>query len=78
MDLHHVRAIQESLKRNKKAYDDERYKEFVERKRMWVEEQISEILHMKEVARKKQKELINVRIEAKRQQMEENWKSEME
>lgn len=38
MDLNHVRAIQECLKRNKKAYDDERYKEFVERKRMWVEE----------------------------------------
>ena len=45
MKLESVRRIQEALKRNKKAYDDQRYKEFYERKKMWNEENISEILH---------------------------------
>jgi HSP90 family molecular chaperone len=45
MKLESVRRIQEALKRNKKTYDDQRYKEFYERKKMWNEENISEILH---------------------------------
>lgn len=37
MDLFDVRQIQKYLERNKKVYDDERYKEFIERKKMWNE-----------------------------------------
>jgi hypothetical protein len=44
MNLYHVRQIQEYLTRNKKAYDDERYQEFIERKQMWRELNISNIL----------------------------------
>lgn len=37
LPLEDVRLIQKSLERNKKDYDDERYKEFIERKKMWNE-----------------------------------------
>lgn len=41
MNIHNVRKIQDSLKRNKLVYDEERMKEFLERKRMKREEDIS-------------------------------------
>ena len=41
MNLANVLKIQEYLKRNKKAYDEERYREFIERKRLRKEEDIS-------------------------------------
>lgn len=47
-------------------YDDERYKEFDERKRMCKEENISEIIHIKEEAKRIAQENINIRIEAQR------------
>lgn len=42
--LDQIRAIQENLKRNKKAYDEERFREWKERKRMAVEEGAMRIL----------------------------------
>ena len=54
MGLREIREIQDlSLKRNKKEYDDERYREFKERKRLTKEEQISTTL----VINKEAKEL---------------------
>lgn len=70
MNLYHVRQIQEYLTRNKKAYDDERYQEFIERKQMWRELNISNILQANKEAKKVLQENINTRIEAKKQQME--------
>ena len=52
MNLEDVRKIEEKLKINKQNYDDERYKEFDERKRMCNEENISEIIHIKEESKR--------------------------
>ena len=46
--LEHTRTIQENLKRNKKAYDEERFKEWKERKRMNEEETTMKILVLSE------------------------------
>ena len=77
MNLYHVRAIQEYLKRNKKAYDDERYQEFIERKQMWRELNISNIIQANREAKLVLQENINTRIEAKRVQMETDWENKL-
>lgn len=77
MNLYHVRAIQEYLKRNKKAYDDERYQEFIERKQMWRELNISNIIQGNKEAKLVLQENINTRIEAKRLQMESDWETKL-
>lgn len=66
MNIDDVRRIQEKLKLNKQNYDDERYKEFDERKRMCNEENISEIIHIREESKRIAQENINIRIEAQR------------
>lgn len=43
MGLKEVRKVQDYLQRNKKIYDDERYREFMERKRISNEDQSSTI-----------------------------------
>lgn len=44
MNLDDVIYIQDRLTENKQLHDDERYKEFIERKRMRREEDISGVL----------------------------------
>lgn len=44
LNLYDVRAIQDKLHQNKKVYDKIRFDEFLERKRMKREEQISSII----------------------------------
>ena len=44
MSLNDVRAIQDKLIENKQKYDQDRFKEFIERKRMKREEDISTII----------------------------------
>ncbi|EAR89183.1 hypothetical protein TTHERM_00577380 (macronuclear) [Tetrahymena thermophila SB210] len=78
MNLEDVRKIQEKLKINKQNYDDERYKEFDERKRMCNEENISEIIHIREESKRIAQENINIRIEAQRQDKEEKWRNFLE
>ena len=52
MDLDDVLAIQERLMQNKQEYDDERYMEFIERKRMRREEDISGVLLLNKQTKK--------------------------
>lgn len=71
MDIFHVRAIQDFLTRNYADYKIERYNEFVERKRMKREEDISSILATKEEAILLVREGINQRINMKNMQNDE-------
>lgn len=52
MNLDDVAAIQNALLRNKQDYDDERYMEFIERKRMRREEDISGVLLLNQQTKK--------------------------
>jgi hypothetical protein len=52
MDIDDTIAIQDSLLRNKQEYDDERYMEFIERKRMRREEDISGVLLLNKQTKK--------------------------
>ena len=52
MNLDDVISIQDSLIRNKQEYDDERYMEFIERKRMRREEDISGVLLLNQQTKK--------------------------
>eukprot|EP00825_Cyclidium_porcatum_P044768 TRINITY_DN663_c0_g6_i8.p1 TRINITY_DN663_c0_g6~~TRINITY_DN663_c0_g6_i8.p1 ORF type:complete len:278 (-),score=63.69 TRINITY_DN663_c0_g6_i8:146-979(-) len=78
MDLNDVRQIQTRLINNKKSYDEERYKEFIERRKMWNEQNISNILQSNMEAKKVLQDNVSTRIEAKRIQMEENWQNKLE
>ena len=52
MNLDDVISIQDSLIKNKQEYDDERYMEFIERKRMRREEDISGVLLLNQQTKK--------------------------
>jgi hypothetical protein len=58
MSLDDVIAIQDALLRNKQEYDDERYMEFIERKRMRREEDISGVLLLNQQTKKLRSEAI--------------------
>jgi len=77
MNLNDVREIQKILVANKKEYDEERFREFMERKHLRKEEDISKILQLKQEAKMMIKEGINKRIEAKQMQMDEDWKTQV-
>ena len=52
MDLEDVVYIQDRLLQNKQEHDDERYMEFIERKRMRREEDISGVLMLNKQTKK--------------------------
>lgn len=58
MNIEDVIAIQDSLIKNKQEYDDERYMEFIERKRMRREEDISGVLLLNKQTKKLRGEAI--------------------
>ena len=73
MDLEDVRAIQDQLIKNKQEYDDERYMEFIERKRMRREEDISGVLLLNAQTKKLRSQAIELNIETKKAQLDEEW-----
>lgn len=77
MGLMDVREIQNILVANKLAYDEERFKEFMERKYLKREEDISKILQLKQETNIMIKEEIDKRIESKKLQMDEEWKKKV-
>ncbi len=58
MKLENVLAIQDRLVQNKQEHDDERYMEFIERKRMRREEDISGVLLLNKQTKKLRSEAI--------------------
>ncbi|CAD8052356.1 unnamed protein product [Paramecium sonneborni] len=78
MSLNDVRKCQDYLIRNKKIYDDERYREFQERQRIRNEDQTSTIqMQDKEKAITAQ-EGIEQRMNARRFELEQQWKEELD
>lgn len=73
MDIDDVSAIQDSLLRNKQDYDDERYMEFIERKRMRREEDISGVVLLNNQTRKLRSEAIDLNIQTKKVELEQEW-----
>ena len=73
MNIDDVIAIQDSLIRNKQEYDEERYMEFIERKRMRREEDISGVLLLNQQTKKLRSEAIDLKIKTKKSQLDEEW-----
>jgi hypothetical protein len=73
MNIEDVTAIQNALLRNKQEYDDERYMEFIERKRMRREEDISGVLLLNQQTKKLRGEAIDLNIKTKKAQLDEEW-----
>lgn len=73
MNIEDVIAIQDSLLKNKQDYDDERYMEFIERKRMRREEDISGVLLLNKQTKKLRGEAIELNIKTKKAQLDEEW-----
>ena len=73
MNIDDVIAIQDSLIRNKQEYDEERYMEFIERKRMRREEDISGVLLLNQQTKKLRSEAIDLNIKTKKSQLDEEW-----
>ncbi|KRW99164.1 hypothetical protein PPERSA_07407 [Pseudocohnilembus persalinus] len=78
LNIQQVRNIQEYLRRNKRAYDDERYKEFIERKKMWNELNISKDLQIQKQSKQLLQMNLNTRIETKKEEMQSKWDRELE
>lgn len=73
MNIDDVIAIQDALIKNKQDYDDERYMEFIERKRMRREEDISGVLLLNKQTKKLRSEAIELNIKTKKAQLDEEW-----
>ena len=73
MNLEDVKEIQEKLLKNKQEYDDERYMEFIERKRMRREEDISGVLLLNKQTKKLRSEAIELNIKTKQTQLDDEW-----
>jgi hypothetical protein len=73
MNIEDVIIIQDSLIKNKQEYDDERYMEFIERKRMRREEDISGVLLLNQQTKKLRSEAIDLNIKTKKSQLDEEW-----
>ena len=70
MSIADVRSIQESLMRNKEAYDKERFQEWIERKKMFSEQSNNEQLVLNEEVENK-KEEFDERFQRKLEKMNE-------
>jgi len=77
MDINDVIAIQDQLLKNKQDHDDERYMEFIERKRMRREEDISGVLLLNKQTKKLRSEAIELNIKTKKAQLDEEWEEFM-
>ena len=73
MNIDDVIAIQDCLSKNKQEYDDERYMEFIERKRMRREEDTSGVLLLNQQTKKLRAEAIDLNIKTKKTQLDEEW-----
>ena len=73
MNIEDVIAIQDQLIKNKQEHDDERYMEFIERKRMRREEDISGVLLLNKQTKKLRSEAIELNIKTKKVQLDEEW-----
>lgn len=73
MDIDDVIEIQDQLIKNKQEYDDERYVEFIQRKRMRREEDISGVLLLNKQTKKLRSEAIELNIKTKKAQLDEEW-----
>lgn len=73
MNIEDVIAIQDALLKNKQSYDDERYMEFIERKRMRREEDISGVLQLDQQTKKLRGEAIDLNIKTKKAHFDEEW-----
>lgn len=73
MALEDVLYMQDKLVANKQIHDEERYKEFIERKRMRREEDISGVLLLNEQTRKLRQEAIELNTHAKKRQLDDEW-----
>lgn len=73
MNIDDIISIQDSLLKNKQDYDDERYMEFIERKRMRREEDISGVLLLNKQTKKLRGEAIDLNITTKKAQLDEEW-----
>lgn len=71
MKLENVLAIQDRLVQNKQEHDDERYMEFIERKRMRREEDISGVLLLNKQTKKLRSEAIQLNIKTKKEQLDQ-------
>lgn len=78
MDLDDCIAIQDKLIKNKQDYDDERYMEFIQRKRMRREEDISGVLLLNKQTKKLRSEAISLNIKTKKQQLDQEWEEFLE
>lgn len=59
--------------RNKQDYDDERYMEFIERKRMRREEDISGVVQLNSQTKKLRSEAIDLNISTKKVELDQEW-----
>lgn len=73
MNLEDVIEIQNQLVKNKQEHDDERYMEFIERKRMRREEDISGVLMLNRQTKKLRTEAIQLNIKTKKEQLDQDW-----
>lgn len=73
MNIDDVIAIQDQLIKNKQEHDDERYMEFIERKRMRREEDISGVLLLNKQTKKLRSQAIELNIKTKKAQLDEEW-----
>jgi hypothetical protein len=73
MNIEDVVAIQNALLRNKQDYDDERYMEFIERRRMRREEDISGVLLLNNQTKKLRSEAIDLNIKTKKAELDTEW-----
>eukprot|EP01016_Furgasonia_blochmanni_P029349 TRINITY_DN3086_c0_g1_i10.p2 TRINITY_DN3086_c0_g1~~TRINITY_DN3086_c0_g1_i10.p2 ORF type:complete len:192 (-),score=52.36 TRINITY_DN3086_c0_g1_i10:218-793(-) len=73
MNTEDVLTIQQCLKRNKEAYDRERFEEFLERKKMFYEEQQSAIIDTQLAGQRETKNLVIQRMEEKQKKREDIW-----
>lgn len=72
--LEDSRAIQNYMKRNKELYDQERQKEYQERKAMEAEESQLRELYLKEQAQKELEHMEEEAKEAKEIELDFKWK----
>jgi len=68
------REIQEKLRRNKKKYDDDRLREWRERKLMRGEDNALRLLFIKEASKKEQDNMEEDAKEVQEAEMNEKWK----
>ena len=75
--LEQVRTIQDNLRKNKKKYDDERLREWKERKLMNDEDVRLKNLYIEEQARKEQERMEEEARELREKEIDEQWRKHL-